>query len=168
MSATGCQRALRPSAFSEFTGAASTVRLDVEGQPWMIPSCPVTYEPEWKVLRVWCGGEAAFWAVPRTPAHHLQLIVVPKWWGCTNEEQLFNEGCWGGFINYWKKNLEKGQNSAPMLLWLQTWRFWNAQPIILPNIRAGHRTLKKLASSGRQGDSGKASSRCQFNYIGNC
>lgn len=52
------------------------------------------------------------------------------------------------------------------ITWLQTEGSVGCQAIIPPNIRAGDRNLKKLASSGGQGDSGKASNRCQFNLIG--
>lgn len=54
-----------------------------------IYSCSGTYEPELKVLRVWCG-EAGSWPVSRIPDHHLQLTVL-KWRNHPDEEWLFNE-----------------------------------------------------------------------------
>lgn len=148
ISATGCQQALSPSAFSEFTGAVSTVHINAEGQALVIHRCPVPEAPELKVLGVWCG-EAGFWPVSRTPAHRLQRIVVPKRRACTNEEQLFNEGCWGGFINYQKKKSGKRPELCTNACVVTNLKILEAyQPIILPNITEPWRNLHPLGAKG--------------------
>lgn len=107
--------------------------LTEKARHWWFTAAPVTYEPELKVPRVWCG-EARVWPVSRMPAHHLQLTVVPKWWAIRMKNRLLNEGCWGGFIN-----------SAPMLLWLQTRSLWKLSAHNSPKHMGKSQNLEEIS-----------------------